>query len=873
MKKYLKFMVPAAMIAVLGLAVAGCGGAGGLGGGGKGAKGPIADKVIFDVRMDQTIAMKDTAEGKTDIFFTGVDSKIYRALSKEDKEKLDTYAVPSGSWSLEVNPIPNAAPYIVKTKDGKTFFNPMAIADVRYALNWLIDRKKIVDEILLGDGDPAFTAMTPGQPGTYKYNLIAAKLGMADRGNEQKAIADIDAAMKKAAELPENKGKLAKTGQFWTYAGKEIILPFLIRVDDPTGRLLEGRYIADQLEKAGFKVDRLEYDRSKCFKILDGDPADYQWSFYTEGWGAGATRAWWDVSVCQMYAPWYGYMPGGGVEGFWNYQNKEIDELSTKSMNGWFQDSDEYWKLNLRATELGVRDSVRVYICSQKQYYVTNKARFNSRFAYGLGDGLNRWSIVTADVKPEKGGQRVLHVTQYSAKGGLFMSAWDPIGVDGFSDVYSGAIVEPCGDSSTFEAPNSALDTPLRVKWDLTNVETKIQPDANGDGKPDGLIAVDPESITYNSRTKAWEKGLEYKDVGEGKFDYVKNDKIMAYSKATMSYLYGKWHSGQPITLADVMYASAFAMEWANKDGEGDKMYDETYASQFQPLLATSKGSTIVNNGESFTNFFDFNWPMDKNRVASTGAVTLKTGNPGRPSVVVSWEISETLAKLVAEGSKSGTVYSFSQDPALTEVDVIAPACLADIKAKLQEMLDAKYVPSCIQQWVKPEDAVARYKAALEFIEKNGNAYISNGPYYISKVDYNANYIELSAFRDATYPYTGDYWPKAFQMNVTRIDGVTLPPNAQRTKDAVIDVAVSQLTYPIDKAVAGTKDVKVTITLIDAAGKEKAFAAKFVKDGSFKATLPAADLGALAAGTYTVVVESKLADEAPAIVSGTLPLN
>lgn len=74
--------------------------------------------------------------------------------------------------------------------------------------------------------------LTPGQPGTYKYNLIAAKLGMSPRGNEKKAIADITNAMQAAAQLPENKGKLVKAGQFWNYDGKPVTVTIIIRVDD-----------------------------------------------------------------------------------------------------------------------------------------------------------------------------------------------------------------------------------------------------------------------------------------------------------------------------------------------------------------------------------------------------------------------------------------------------------------------------------------------------------------------------------------------------------------------------------------------------------------------------------------------------------------
>ncbi|MBL8966121.1 MAG: ABC transporter substrate-binding protein, partial [Spirochaetaceae bacterium] len=779
--------------------------------------GPIVDKVIVDVRMDQAIAIKDTVEGKTDVFYYGIDGKTFATISAADKAKLDVYAIPSGSWSLLTNPIPNKAPYSFTTKDGKTIFNPLAIREVRYALNWLIDRKKIVDEILLGAGEPMMTAMTPGQPGTYKFNLVSTKLGMAARGNEKKAIADIDAAMKAAAALPENKGKLEKSGQFWTYEGQPVTIRFIIRVDDPTGRLLQGRYVADQLEKAGIKVERLEYDRSKAGKLVyNGDPADWQWSMYTEGWGAGATRAWWDVSVSQMYAPYYGYMPGGATEGFWNYENKEIDDIAKKNYNGWFLTADEYWSGNMKVTEMALREAVRVYVCSQMQYYIANKARFNGKMAYGVGDGLNGWSVRTADVKPNEKGEKILRATQFSAKGGLFMSAWDPVGTDGFSDTYSNNITDQTWDPATFESPNAAKDTPLAVKWDLAKAVTKVAPDKNGDGMPEGLIPVDKAATIYNSSTKKWESGVEYKLVGD-KYQYVKSPAIVSYSQNVITYNYGKWHSGAPVTLADLQYSTAFQYEWANKDSADDKLFDEAYASNIQPTLTVSKGSVLGKDGATFTNFYDYNWPMDKERLAAGNLPTPKAGGFGRPNGV-SWDIYEALALLVVEGSKSGTTYSFSSDPATTEVDVIQPKCVADIKAKLQDMKAKKYVPAPIAQWCTPEQAVARYDAAIKFIDTYGHAYISNGPFFISKIDFNANYMELSAFR--SYNYKSDYWPKALRTTLTRIDDVKVPATAQRTKDAEIVITVSNVVYPDDTAKAADAKTKVTATLIMADNTE-----------------------------------------------------
>ncbi len=853
MRRNVVTLLTLSLIAAAVISLAACGG-GASAGVSKGDTGPLVDKLIFDVRMDESIALKDTVEGKTDIFAYGMDASVFSGLSQADRDKLSVYPVPSGSWSYVMNPIPNQAPYVWKTAAGKEYFNPLAIRDVRYALNWLIDRKKIVDEILLGGGEPAFTSMTPGQPGTYKYNIIATKMGMTERGDEKKALADISAAMEAAAKLPENAGKLKKAGQWWTYKGEPVTVKFIIRVDDPKGRLPAGRYVADQIEKAGIKVERLEYDRSKAGRMVyGGDPAAYEWTMYTEGWGAGATRCWWDVSISQMYAPYYGYMPGGATEGFWNYQQEEIDKLAQKSYNGWFLTSDEYWNDNLKAQELGLEEAVRIWVCSQMQYYVINKERVTNRVAYGLGDGFNGWTFITADVKPNDKGEKVLRATQYSAKGGLFMSAWDPVGVDGFSDTYANMISEELTMREYFEAPNSAADTPYLVKWDIKDVQTNVGPDTTGDGKPEGLIDVPVDALKYDPAAKTWVK------VGPG---------VKSYSSAKYSIMDSTWHDGTKIGIADFVYALGFWTDWSSKDGDDDLNYEESYASTYKPTVDVVKG-VLFNKDGTFTTYFDFNWPMEKNHVAYGGLLSPKAGNAGHPTMVA-WTVNEALALLVTEGSASGTVYSITQDPSMTEVDVAVPACVADIKAKLQEMSDKKYVPLYIKDYMKPVDAVDAYKKAIAFIDAYGHAYISNGPFLLSKIDTASNYMELTAYRKG-YPYKKDYWNNYFAVDITQIDNVVVPANAQRSADATIDVAVSQYTYPSDQTKPAVKDAKVTVTLITPAG-EKPYEAKYVKDGAFQAVIPVADLGALAPGSYTLVVESKLKDEAPSVKPSSLVL-
>ena len=798
-------------------------------------KGPIVDKVYINAKMKEEIGLKDAAEGLTDIFFWGVNGPTIMGLDQATKDKLDIYTVPSGSWSLNFNPVPNAAPYIVKVED-KEFFNPFAIREVRFAMNDLINRKYLVDEILGGAGGPMFTMATPGQPGTYKYNLVANRLGFTPEGNEKKAIEEITEALQEAAALPELQGRLAKQGEWWTFDGEPATINFLIRVDDPQGRLREGEYIASQIEKAGIKVERLLWDRVKCIETsYYSDPADYKWNIYTEGWGAGATRAFWEHIVCQMYAPWYGYM-AGGPDSKWHYENDEIDRLTEKAYTGNFLTEEEYWETVLEALELALKDACRIYVAYQNDYYATNKDAFNNRMCYGLGDGLNEWSLITADTKNKE-----LRVTEFSAKGALFMSAWDPIGTEGFNDVYSLVIAQPLFDRASFESPASAIATP----WRVIPHDVKTEVDRDEAGEVVGKIPVSPKAIKYDSAKKEWYK------VGSGE---------TTMSTGTYTFIFGNFHHGRPMTIANILYADAFVTEWITKDGDDDKYYDAAYESYHRPNWEISKGMTL-NLDSTITSYFDYNFPPSKERVAASGSPWVSLS--GR-YIVLPWEVYEALAELVATGSASGEVYSFTPSEGVEQVDLLRPSCVADIRAKLVEMKDNSHLPVSLKDYVTVEEAKAGYEAAIKWIDGKGHTFIGNGPFYMEKYDPTTNFIELTAFRDPEYPFTPDYWPSVFATTTVRIDSVDVPAIYLREKeeDLSIKVKVSEVLYPegTAKIAEGGEVSAMLITPTE----ELSYKAKFLGFGLFEAIIPVDAVKDLEDGSYTILISASIEGAVPA---------
>ncbi len=826
------------------------------------AKGPIVDKILFDAKTQADIGLKDVAAGKSDLFFYGVDGATFKALPDDVKSKLDVYSLDGVSyWSLDINPYPNKAPYTVQKGD-KTLFNPFAIREVRYALNFLVNRKQIIDEIMSGAGVPMYTPVTPGQPNSSRYGLVASKLGFTPGGNEKKAIADIDAAMNAAAALSDNQGKLKKAGQFWTFNGDPITVNFLIRVDDPNARLKEGRFIADEIERAGFKVNRLEYDRAKCFKIYqDGDPKDYEWNIYTEAWIGGQTLAYWESPLAQMYAPWQAFMPGGGNANMWNYQNEELDSLTGDACNGRVKDSSDYYAKLLKATDLGLKEAVRVFVAGQTSFFAANKDRFNNRMIYGFGDGLNKLSEYTADVKPVNG-EKVLRVSNFSSKGALFVSAWDPVGPDGFSDAYIHVVSSGLSDMETDVNPVTGISFPGRASW--TGIDTKIATDANG--KVVGKVPVPSSAVLWNAKDQKWESGISYVDVkGDGSvYDYKKADSIASYSTGTFAFKFGKWHDGRAADINDYRYALSFPYDVSFKKGADDKVYEESYATVVNTGLVRAKGY-VFNKDNTITVYGDANYPMDPNQLAGLLCPSLMV-EASNYQAITCWEILEALKAIVAEGNASKTVYSFSSSSDFTEVDLLAQKCVADIKAKLQEFIAQKRVPAALSGFVTPDEAVKDYRLAVDFIEKHGHAFISNGGFILEKYDPSNNTVIEVANRDPSYPYVKGQFAKDLATSYLRIDAVKVPAYS-KGKDFSVGITVSEVSYPADKAAAAPKGT-VKLTLV--AGTETVYAAKLVKAGSFAAVIPAKVLDALKPGSYTLVVEAAKGSEAGSVATSNV---
>jgi peptide/nickel transport system substrate-binding protein len=106
-------------------------------------KGPYIDQARFIHRSDGNLALEEVKSGSLDMYFYPIPTEA--ANDARNDPRLNVYDTTAGSLGFFVNPAPAADPNIL---------NPFQFKEVRYALNYLIDRDFVINEILKGYGSP-----------------------------------------------------------------------------------------------------------------------------------------------------------------------------------------------------------------------------------------------------------------------------------------------------------------------------------------------------------------------------------------------------------------------------------------------------------------------------------------------------------------------------------------------------------------------------------------------------------------------------------------------------------------------------------------------------------------------------------------------
>jgi len=663
-------------------------------------KGTFVDEVKFIQYLDENTALEEVRNGNLDIYFFRVSSD--RIESDKAREGIQVFESTGGSYSMLVNPS-------VSDK-----FNPFSITELRFALNYLIDRNLIVNELIGGYGNAMIS----------NYGIFSADYLSIIEELESFHFKYNPALADEIISRELEGAGAEKIDGLWHYNGKQIEITFFIRSDDPVRKSI-GEILSSELEKIGFKVNKDFGDLNKAFVVVYGsNPADQKWHLYTEGWGSSGFSKYDSVGLAQMYSPWFSNMPGNNNPTYWNYENDYIDSITKKIYVSDFKSSDERSSLIKQATKEGVSESVRIFLASKTDQYVANDNVDGVINALGAGVPTR---FTTINAKSDDN-SLVVGVKQ------IYQGAWNP--VSGFSDTYSNQIWLNIYDPGIFSHPFTGKTIPIRTDWHVENFGS------------DAKISVPDDAISWDIDTQRWE------NVGVG---------TEATSKITFDLILGNWHHEQRMDMNDILYNMYFLQEWGSELHEGDGTYDSEYSPQAAQNAKTLVGIKPIDD-DTVEVYVDY-WHFDEAEIAAWAT----------PWSSMPWEIVAASEDAVLDGkvsfSRSGGV-----SKSVSWLSLLVPNDANIIKEHLTEFKESKYIPPSLQDseydWQYFE---GRYDAAIRWIDENKHAIISNGPFYLNNYSPESRTITINSFDSTGYPFDAGKWEKFEQIKFPKITNVEIP--------------------------------------------------------------------------------------------------
>lgn len=670
-----------------------------LGGAAHGGPATFVDGVTWVQYSDDAVALADVRAGRLDAHYAGLPPSL---LGPSQREGVRVHESSSGSYSILVNPAPGER------------LNPFSDRAARQALNHMVDRALVVNELLGGHGTPMFSAYAPHDP---DYAALAA-------GGAPEFAYDPGLARAMLASSLEGAGARLQGGT-WTHAGEAVRVTAFIRGDDLVRKSI-GELLALELERAGIEVDREYGDLSKALAVVYGsDPADLRWGVYTEGWAGKAAFVRYDpVVLAQMYAPWFSSMPGFNDPLYWNYRNATIDEVTRAIYAGKFSGPDERDEMVRAAARLGTEEAVRVFLAARDDLYAVGEGV--EGVVNGFGAGVpSRFTAINAQTPS---GHMRIGVKQ------VYQGAWNP--VMGFGDAYSSRIWSTLSDPAVFRNPYSGSPMPVRASWE---VQTR---------GPEPSIAVPPSALLWDAASQSWA------GAPEG---------TMASSAVTFSLKMSRWHHGEEMDMGDVMHAAYFALEWGSEATAADSTHDAEYASRAAQLVSTLRGVEPL-GADRVRVYVDY-WHFDEAEIAGWASVWPQ----------VPWEVIAGMERAVSAGEASFS-RSGAAAAGVPWLSLAIPSDAALVGRHISEMAAAGHVPAAVSQLgAGAEHAQRRYGAALGWIAERGHAVISNGPYELVAYTPESRTITTAATRDASYPFARGHWLPLADVELPRITGVGLP--------------------------------------------------------------------------------------------------
>lgn len=401
------------------------------------------DEIVFSV-VDDASAVTQIKAGAIDIYGAGLSTD---KLPEIEEAGLN-YSKQNGLYyELTFNPVGPEFP-----STGK--LNPFSSAKVREAMNWLIDRDYINQEVYAGGALPKFFTITTQFPDyadqAQKVRELEAKYAFSPEKANEQITAEMEAM---GATLVDGK---------WTYKDEPVTIIVLIRNDSDGTRVPIGDYVANQLESIGFTTDRQYKTSSEASPLwVGGDPADGLFHIYTGAWSATVIDRDQGDNFQFFDTPASAY----GFTALWQAKtpSEEYNDLADKLAYNKFNSLEERAEALSRALELSLEESLTVWLIDGKNFA---PFRDGVEVTYDLAAGIDGSMIwpYTLRFTDQEGGQMKWGTPD------LFVDPWNPLA--GSNWAFDAAVQRGTTTAAgVMYDPHTGLVHPLRIESATVTVQ------------------------------------------------------------------------------------------------------------------------------------------------------------------------------------------------------------------------------------------------------------------------------------------------------------------------------------------------------------------------------------------------------------------
>jgi len=645
---------------------------------------------------------------------------------------------------------------------GTDRLNPFAVPRIREAMNWLVDRRHIAQEIMGGMGVPRWLPINTAFPDYARLADVARRLEIRYRHDPERARSVITEEMQKlGANL---------VGGRWQFRGRPVTITFLIRVEDERRQI--GDYVAGLLEQLGFVVER-RYGRAADLNPLwiVQDPAEGRWHVYTGGWISTVI----DRDQADNFD--FFYTKRGLARPLWQaYRpSPEFDRLAERLSKRDFRSIGERARLMARALELALQDSVRLWLVERQSVWPW---RAELELVGDLAGGLSGSFLWPYTVRFRGRAGGVVRIGVPS----ILPEPWNPIG--GSNWIFDTTLYRATQDYPLIANPHTGLPERQRVERVEITVKQGLPVTKSSDWVQlsfaptirvpgDAIIGWDSRAQRFVTVREKHPQGLE------------------ALVKSTVYFekdLFRKvqWHDGNRLSLGDILLGWILTFERAD---ERSPLFDRSYVPSFQSFMETFRGFRIVSEDPLVAEFYSTSWTMDAELMTAAGSFWPVYGfGPGPWHTVALGIRAEAAGRAAFTAAKAA-------EKKVERLNYVAGPTLAVLDRELEAARAENYIPfeRALGRWIKPEEARQRWRLLAAWRAGRGHYWVGMGPFLLQRVSPVEKIVELRRF--GRFPDPATKWLRFGEPRLASVS-VTGPRQVTAGSEAAFEIRVTEADKP-----------------------------------------------------------------------------